>query len=110
MTAGTAATPIVLSSGSIKGLLTARDTTIQNLRDSIGDFAGQLGQFTGSPWNEYKTQVDQAHRALPAKVPHTAFVSSDGLKDKGDKTHFDSDSYRELGQRYAEAYLKLAPR
>ena len=51
---------------------------------------GQLGQFAGSPWNEFKTEVDRAHRALPQKVPHTAFVPSDGLKDKGDKTHFDA--------------------
>ena len=69
--------------------------------------AGQLGRFADSPWNEFKTQVDQAHRDLPHKVPHTAFVSAEGLKDKGDKTHFDSDSYREFGRRYAEAYLKL---
>ena len=68
---------------------------------------GQLGRFTGSPWNEFKTKVDQAHRELPAKVPHTAFVSAEGLTDKGDKTHFDSPSYRQFGQRYAEAYLKL---
>ena len=68
---------------------------------------GQLGQFAGSPWSEFKTQIDRAHRDLPAKVPHTAFVNSDGLKDKGDKTHFDADSYRDLGRRYAEAYLKL---
>lgn len=68
---------------------------------------GQLGQFDGSPWSEFKQQVDQAHRDLPAKVPHTAFVSSDGLKDKGDKTHFDAASYREFGKRYAAAYLKL---
>jgi hypothetical protein len=72
--------------------------------------AGQLGRFEGSPWSEFKIQVDQAHRDLPGKVPHTAFVRSDGLKDKGDKTHFDSDSYREFGKRYAEAYLTLAPR
>lgn len=69
--------------------------------------AGQLGQFDGSPWDEFKTAVDKAHRDLPANVPHTAFVSSDGLKDKGDKTHFDADSYREFGKRYAAAYLKL---
>ena len=69
--------------------------------------AGQLGQFAGSPWNEFKTRVDQAHRALPAHVPHTAFVRSDGLKDKGDKTHFDADAYREFGRRYAVAYLQL---
>lgn len=68
---------------------------------------GQLGRFPGSPWNEFKAQVDQAHRDLPRKVPHTAFVSSEGLRHKGDQVHFDADSYRELGRRYAEAYLKL---
>ena len=69
--------------------------------------AGQLGQFADNPWNAFKRQVDQVHRELPARVPHTAFVSSDGLKHKGDKVHFDADSYRELGRRYAKAYLEL---
>ena len=41
-------------------------------------------------------------------MPHTAFVSSEGLKDKGDKVHFDADSYREFSQRYAEAYSELS--
>ncbi len=68
---------------------------------------GQLGQFKDSPWNEFKKQVDQAHRDLPKKVPNTAFAGSEGLTDKGDKTHFNSESYREFGKRYAEAYLKL---
>ncbi len=70
--------------------------------------AGQLGKFADSSWSEFKAKVDQAHRELPRKVPHTAFVSSEGLKDKGDKVHFDADSYREFGQRYAEAYSKLS--
>jgi hypothetical protein len=69
--------------------------------------AGQLGKFPDSPWNEFRVKVDQAHRDLPRKVPHTGFVSSEGLKHKGDKVHFDADSYRELGRRYAEAYLKI---
>ena len=47
------------------------------------------------------------HRELPAKIPHTGFVSAEGLTDKGDQTHFDSESCREFGCRYAEAYLKL---
>jgi hypothetical protein len=71
---------------------------------------GQLGQFADSPWNEFKQQVDRAHRDLPAKIPHTAFVSSEGLTHKGDKVHFNSTSYREFGRRYAEAYLKLSRR
>jgi hypothetical protein len=48
------------------------------------------------------------HRELPAKIPRTAFVSAEGLTDKGDQTRFDSESCREFGRRYAEAYLKLA--
>ena len=68
---------------------------------------GQLGRFSDSPWNEFKIQVDRAHRDLPTKVTHTAFVSSEGLADKGDKTHFSREAYREFGKRYAEVYLKL---
>jgi Carbohydrate esterase, sialic acid-specific acetylesterase len=120
----------VLKSGTLKGILwhqgesdATRElapTYAAKLRDLIARLraelrapavpfvAGQLGRFAESPWNEFKTQVDQAHRDLPRKVPRTAFVSAEGLKDKGDKVHFDSESYRELGRRYAEAYLKLA--
>ena len=68
---------------------------------------GQLGKFADSPWNEFRTQIDRVHRELPATVPQTAYVSAEGLHHKGDKVHFDADSYRELGRRYAEAYLKL---
>lgn len=40
-------------------------------------------------------------------ISNTAFVSSEGLTDKGDLAHFDAKSARELGKRYAEAYLEL---
>jgi hypothetical protein len=70
--------------------------------------AGQLGRFADSPWSEFKIQVDQVHRNLPRKVPHTAFVSAEGLNHKGDKVHFDTESIREFGRRYAKAYLELA--
>lgn len=69
--------------------------------------AGQLGVFAERPWNDAKKQVDRALRELPQRVKHTAFVSAEGLQHKGDKTHFDADSYREFGRRYAAAYLKL---
>jgi hypothetical protein len=51
--------------------------------------------------------VDQAHRDLPKKIAHTAFVSSDGLAHKGDEVHFDAASYRELGRRYVRALRSL---
>ena len=69
--------------------------------------AGQMGHFAERPWDAAKKRVDAVHRNLPARLPHTAFVSSQGLSHKGDEVHFDADSYRELGRRYAEAWLKL---
>jgi hypothetical protein len=46
---------------------------------------------------------------LPDFVPHCAFVSAEGLADQGDKLHFDSPAFRELGRRYAKAWLDLSP-
>ena len=74
---------------------------------AVAFIVGQLGVFSDAPWTEHKRQVDRAHRDLPQKVKHTAFVAAEGLKHKGDKTHFDADSYREFGRRYAAAYLEL---
>jgi len=43
---------------------------------------------------------------LPSKMPATGFVSSEGLKGQ-DRWHFDTKSMMELGERYAEAMLKI---
>lgn len=69
--------------------------------------AGQMGMFDGVPWSPEKVLVDKAHRELPKQVPHTAFVTAEGLHHKGDKVHFDSAAYRELGKRYAAAFLQM---
>lgn len=120
---------IALRSGTLKGILWHQGESDSNkemapgyeakLHDLIARMraelnapkvpfiVGQLGKFEGSPWNEFKIKVDQVHQDLPKKIPNTAFVSAEGLSDKGDKTHFNSASYREFGRRYAEAYLKL---
>ncbi len=68
---------------------------------------GQLGVFEGKPWDDAKHVVDKAHQELPSKVKATAFVSADALVDGGDKTHFDAESMREFGRRYAAAYQNL---
>jgi hypothetical protein len=121
-----------LAAGTLKGILWHQgesDSTRElaptyeaKLRDLIARFRtelkspnaafliGQLGRFEQSPWSEFKTQVDRAQRDVAQKVPNVAFVSAEGLKDKGDKTHFDADSYREFGRRYAAAYLELVRR
>lgn len=62
--------------------------------------AGQMGQFKERPWNADKNRVNSVHKNLPTQVKTTGFVNSDGLSHKGDKIHFDSKSYRELGERY----------
>jgi hypothetical protein len=40
-------------------------------------------------------------------VPRCAIVSAEGLGDKGDKTHFDSEALHTFGKRYYEAYEKV---
>ena len=72
--------------------------------------AGQMGKFPDNPWTPQIVTVDQVHQDLPKHIKATAFVPAEGLKHKGDKIHFDSDSYRELGRRCAAAFLKMAPR
>lgn len=87
LTAGTAATPIALSSGSIKGLLNARDTTIQNLRDSIGAFAGQLAESVNAAYNPtgatgdfftFNATTPSSTIALAAGLTPVTLKASDG--------------------------------
>ena len=85
---------------------------IARLRSDLGQpdlpfIIGQLGQFDGRPWTADVRRVDAAHRAIAASVANVAYVSSDGLRDKGDFLHFDAASARMFGQRYAAAYLSL---
>ena len=63
---------------------------------------GELGRFRDS--NEV---VNKVLVTLPSQVPLCAFVSAEGLKDKGDQLHFDSASQREFGRRYAQAWFRL---
>ncbi|QNL51914.1 glycosyl hydrolase 115 family protein [Olivibacter sp. SDN3] len=73
-------------------------------RDLNGDFpfvVGEIGYFKSQrPINDVLNQS-------PTYIPHSAVVSAEGLKDVGDRTHFDTPSARLLGKRYAEAMYKL---
>lgn len=125
---------VALASGTLRGVLWHQgesdatpalapgyaaklDALVARLRQTLGVhdvpvIVGQLGHFDGAAWDDARRTIDEAHRALPDRVARTAFVSSEGLTDKGDRLHFDARSLRELGRRYAEAYLQLtaAPR
>jgi hypothetical protein len=67
---------------------------------------GQLGQHIVDK-NSYAKIVNAALEDLPRRMPHTGFANAEGLKHKGDFTHFDSPSAREFGRRYAAVMLKL---
>lgn len=65
---------------------------------------GETGRFRTD-----SAAINAAIAGLPQFVPRCAFVSAEGLADKGDKIHFDSPAFRELGRRYATAWLALQP-
>jgi hypothetical protein len=68
---------------------------------------GQLGQFEGKPWSDGRKKVDAAQQQVAKTVPHCAFVSSKGLVDRGDQTHFSAPSARVLGERFAQEMIRL---
>ena len=71
---------------------------------------GELGRFYRDRPNggaKYADVVVEQLKLVSTRVPRTAFVSSEGLMDKGDGTHFDTPALREFGKRYAEVYRKL---
>ena len=63
---------------------------------------GELGRFRPA-----STEFNAALPDVSKNIPLCMFVSAEGLKDKGDKLHFDAPSLREFGKRYAAAFLKL---
>lgn len=63
---------------------------------------GELGRYR-PVYANINVELDK----LPASVPLTAVASSEGLVHKGDTTHFDGPSVRELGKRYAAQMLKV---
>lgn len=90
---------------------------IRSLRQDLGDpdvpvIVGQLGEFFAKENggnSPFARVVNEQLAVIPLYVRHTAFVSSAGLTHKGDRVHFDRTSLRELGRRYALAYLSLDP-
>jgi hypothetical protein len=120
---------VALKSGEVKGILwhqgesdgkmgelgtyaAALTQLIERVRTECGSpeipfVIGQLGQFEGRPWSAGRIAVDAAHQEVARTVPRCAFVSSEGLADKGGLTHFGAAAARELGKRFAAAMVKL---
>lgn len=73
--------------------------------ENVPVIVGQLGEFVIEKSYSQFQRVNAELATLPLHVPLSGFVSSQGLKDKGDQLHFDSPSLKEFGRRYALAWL-----
>ena len=93
------------------------DTFIRQLRadlevPDVPVIVGELGRFYRDRPNggaRFADVVNAQLKQIPELVRHSTFVSSEGLTDKGDATHFDTRSLHEFGARYAQAFLRLDP-
>jgi len=68
--------------------------------------AGELSSFNPKGANGTK-KFNEVVQGLATKVENYACVSGEGLKDKGDRLHYDATSARILGKRYAEKMIEL---
>lgn len=68
---------------------------------------GQLGILERAEESTPRVPFNAMIARYPEGRPLVACVTSEGLKSNGDGTHFDAASQRELGRRYAAAFLKL---
>ena len=77
-------------------------TLVEDLRTDLGMpdlpfIAGQVNQLPS---------INEEIARLPGQLPDTGYVSSEGLKAM-DRWHFDAKSMKLLGERYAEAMMKV---
>lgn len=76
--------------------------------ENIPVCVGEIGEFLyESPKHPYAEVVNAQLRSLSERRDIEC-ISAHGLTHKGDSLHFDAASVREMGRRYAEAWLRLA--
>ncbi len=69
---------------------------------------GELGPFlSGDPRFGHPERINQALARAALALPRCGLVSAAGLDHDGDQVHFSAGALRELGRRYAAAYLDL---
>lgn len=103
--------------GTLKGILWHQgesneknpEVYLEKLKALVEDLRKDLDSpdlpFVAGQVKDVKPINDQIAR-LPETLPHTSFVSSDGLNTM-DRWHFDAPSMKLLGERYADEMLKL---
>jgi hypothetical protein len=83
-----------------------KDLAAPELPVVVGELGEYLYDRTGNK-SPFARRVNERINQIPQRVTHTAVASSKGLKHKGDELHFDAESQREFGRRYAAAMLRL---
>lgn len=68
--------------------------------------AGELGDYFEEKYRFYP-EINRAIHEATARMPRAGYVSSAGLRERGDRLHFNADSARELGRRYYTAFRAL---
>ena len=108
-----------LKSGALKGILWLQGesdsspekapTYLKKLEKLIHEIRTVAGNskvpFVAGQLGRYKTQyqnINDVLKILPSGIAYTAVASSKGLTDKGDKTHFNSESQEKMGKRMAK--------
>lgn len=87
-----------------------------SLRAELGNpnlplVVGELGAFlSGDPRFGHPERINQALARAALALPMCGLVSAAGLDHDGDQVHFSALGLRELGNRYADAYLALEHR
>ena len=87
-------------------------TLIENFRSDfrmkyLPFIIGQLGQFPGRSWSEFRKLVNEAQISVSVEMKNVSFVSSDDLTSNPDSVHFNSKSLKVFGKGYANSYLDL---
>ncbi len=114
-----------LEKGSLKGILFHQGETdcsgwggnpttwVSRVEDVISDIKADLNIDYDLPFiaghlsdteNNFK-QMNPYIDQLPSVIPNTLVVSSEGLSRGRDNIHFTTESQREFGKRYANAFL-----
>jgi hypothetical protein len=85
----------------------------RNLLAELGLDAARVPLLAGETVNADQqgaaASVNEIIARLPQVVPTARVISSKGCEARGDRLHFTPAGYRELGRRYAQALLALAP-
>jgi hypothetical protein len=75
---------------------------------SVPFILGEIGDFKPGE-NKHIPVINSIIRTVAHSTKNAGLAESAGLTHKGDFTHFDAVSARELGKRYAAAFLSIKP-